>query len=274
MRSILLRLSAALGGLAVCTAVSFAQALLPAGSDHTKVLTYGGRFESGDYRLSADEAKVQRDAAARMERALAPLTRDPLWQVNSVDEFRKHEDDSFPGGVTRAGLMSCSYQVELELDHDSPVFKDMQAEMERRKADVERAAAQAQAAAARGDLAALQKLQQAFQMGFTSPVVTVRVETNPRDVSRYLDPASQKIEVAGADYGVVTNTDPGSIPVTAVGLGAIVKNTIDRGYFIRLKPSRLWRTQHFVELSIEGDARLAARALAKVNLAELRHILD
>jgi hypothetical protein len=262
------------GALVVWLMAAGGQALLPAGSDHTKVLTYEGSFRGGDYYPSPAEIEVQKHAAATMERALAKLTADPAWHVNESDDFRKHESEPFPGGTSRAGLMSCGYSLELEIDHDSKAFTDMQAENERKMQAFQRMATEAQAAAARGDAAALKKLQ-ASQPTLSQPMLTVRVGTNPRDVSGYMDPANRKLMVPGADYAfATTSTEPGARQATTVGLGAIVRNTTGGGYFIKLKPSRLWRTQHFVEVVIEGDPAMASQVLSKIDLSELKRILD
>jgi hypothetical protein len=251
-----------------------AQALLPPGSDHTTVLTYEGRFSGGEYYPSASEIDVQRRTAAIIEKALAPLTADPLWHVSSRDDFRDHESDALPGAVSRSGLMACISVLEVELDHASQLFQDLQAANERRMQEFSRTVAQAQAELAKGNAAAMQRLQASMPVP-VQPTLTVKVETNPRDVSRYLSAENRKLSMDGADYAFVSAPpDPGVVPVTIVGLGGIVKNTIDNGYFIKRTPSRLWRTQHFVEVSIAGDPALASRALAKIDLAELRHILE
>jgi len=261
-------------GVVAAGGLAHAQALLPAGSDLTKILIHGGTFEQGDYRLSPAERDEQRRVAGIIEKALEPLSHDPLWHVTSVDRFSDHEEELLPGAAARAGLMICAYTMELELDHDSTAFSDLMVRNAQRMESMPRLAAEAQAAAARGDAATIKRLEQTMT-GPVPPTVTVHVETNPRDVSRYLNPDNRKMTAGGADFGFVTPPAQGNgVTTITLGLGGIVKNTIDQGSFIKLKPSRLWLTQHFVEISIAGDPDLTARVLPRVNFGELRRILD
>jgi len=250
-----------------------AQALRPAGSDLSALLTYKGTFSQGEYYPSADELAVLRRVDALVAKALAGLASAPDWQVNETRDLKAREATgriSFAGAPARAGFMSGEYTVELELNLDSKAFADLMARNDKIQAENQRKAA----ALGNPDPSKLKQYMDAFQV-VTSPVLTVHVETNPRDVSGYLDAKNTKLTIAGADFAFQTvPEEKGQRPVLTVGLGAIAKNTIDSGFYMKLKPSRDWSTQHFVEVSIEGDKDLALALTKKIDFAVLRQILN